>query len=184
MVHRGIQWLCPLALLCALVGCGGSPEGQSPNAGPVPASTPAASASTAVPDPLDPCTWLTTDEINRTLGASLGNGTRTNDQTRQIVTCNWTQSPYGVLGIALSLTPGEDAYETNMVVAPAYFDGEPNPITVAGAEKAYLVIKTDQNAWVIGMLVNARFVLIQVAIESATAEKAQSLAAQVATRMK
>jgi hypothetical protein len=54
---------------------------------------------------------------------------------------------------------------TNMDLAPAYFDGDPKPITVAGAEKSYLVIKKDQKAWVIGMLVNARFVLIQVAVD-------------------
>jgi hypothetical protein len=46
------------------------------------------------------------------------------------------------------------------------------------------VIKKDQKAWVIGMLVNGRFVLIQVAIDSASAENAQSLAAQIADRMK
>jgi hypothetical protein len=188
MVIRRIPLLCPLVLSCALVGCGGSPEGQSPNPSPAPESTqaaPAASASTVVPDPLDPCTWLTTDEINRTLAASLGDRTGRNDEARQIVTCNWTQpSPFGIVNIGLSLTPGADAYQTNLDLAPAYFDGEANPITVAGAEKSYLVIKKDQNASVIGMLVNGRFVLIQVAIDSATAEQAQSLAAQVASRMK
>jgi hypothetical protein len=170
--------LWPFVLWGALVGCGRSPEGQGRKASP-------AAASTVARDPLDPCTWATTDEINRTLAASLGEGTKKNDQVRQIVTCKWTQSsPIGIVDIGLSLTPGADAYQTNMDLAPAYFDGDAKPITVVGAEKAYLVTKKDQKAWVVGMLVNARFVLIQVAVDSATAGQVQSLAAQVAQRAK
>jgi hypothetical protein len=186
MVGRRIALLCPFVLCGALVGCGRSPEGQSRRASPASASAqapPGASASTVARDPLDPCTWATTEEINRTLAASLGEGTKTNDQARQIVTCKWTQSnPIGIVDIGLSLTPGADAYRTNMDLAPAYFDGDAKPITVAGAEQAYLVVKKDQRAWVIGMLVHARFVLVQVAVDSATVAQVQLLAAQVAKR--
>jgi hypothetical protein len=104
MVGQRIALLGPLALWGALVGCGRSSEGQSHKARPAPASaqTPSvASTSTVTPDPLDPCTWATTDEINRTLTASLGEGTKRNDELRQVVTCKWTQSsPIGILDSA------------------------------------------------------------------------------------
>jgi hypothetical protein len=193
MAGRGIALWWPIAVSCAVVGCGGgSTVGQSPRPAAPPAATqppPAAavpaSGAPAAPGVPDPCAVATTDEINSTLTASLGDGTRKHDEARQIVTCNWTQSsPFGILNIGISLTPGADAYQTNFDLAPAYFDGDPKSISVSGAQQAYLVIKKDQKAWVVGMLVNGKFVLIQVAIDSASAEKSQSLAAQIASRMK
>jgi hypothetical protein len=191
VVDKRLWPICSLALSLAWAGCGGgSNGGQSPNAAPAPASPqPPAAAVTAAapvaPGTIDPCTLVTTAEINRTLTASVGEGIKKHDAARQIVTCNWTQSsPFGILNVGISLTPGAEAYQTNFDLAPAYFDGDPKPITVSGAQQAYLVNKKDQKAWVIGMLVNGTFVLAQMAIESASAEKLQSLAAQVANRMK
>jgi hypothetical protein len=46
------------------------------------------------------------------------------------------------------------------------------------------VVKKDQKAWVIGMLINGRFALVQVAFDGASAEKSQALAAVIAGRLK
>jgi hypothetical protein len=147
---------------------------------PAPAAAPA-----PVRDPLDPCTWVTTEEVNSALSATLAEPTKKDDEARQIATCNWAQaSPFGIVDLGVSLTPGADAFQTNMDLAPAYFDGEARPLTIAGAEKAYLVSKDDPKASIIGMLVGGRFVLLQVAIADATAERAQALAATIASRLK
>ena len=78
---------------------------------------------------------------------------------------------------------GAESFDTNQDLAPAYFGGKAKKIEVPGAEKAYLVIADTFNAPVIGMLVNGSFVLLQVGVEGATPEQAQSLATLVAARV-
>lgn len=197
MFGRTTAWSYLVVLAAAMSACDAPADEKSPAASPAAASpsvaavakeSPSVSAPKAAADPLDPCTWVTTDEINRALSTSLSEPTKKKDDARQIATCNWTLpgefGPVGIVDIGVSLTPGAEAYQTNVDLAPAYFDGDATPISVAGAEKAYQVIKKDQNASVVGMLVGARFVLLQVAIEGAKAEQAQALAAQLASRIK
>jgi hypothetical protein len=130
---------------------------------------------------------VTTDEVNRALSASLGEPTKTKDDARQIATCNWTLQgefgPIGIVDIGVSLVPGAEAYQTNLDLAPAYFDGDATPISIAGADKAYQVIKSTGNASVIGMLIGGRFVLLQVSMAGAKPEQSQALAAQLASRV-
>jgi len=195
-----LAWSSILALAAVALGCDAPADGNAPAASPsAPAASPSAPAASpsapivptpaaapaAVRDPLDPCTWVTTDEVNHALSASLAEPTKKDDEARQIATCNWAQaSPFGIVDLGVSRTPGAEAFQTNMDLAPAYFDGEARPITIAGAEKAYLVSKNDPKASIVGMLVGGRFVLLQVAIDGATAEQAQALAATLASRLK
>jgi hypothetical protein len=196
MVGRTIAWSYSFALASMLLGCdapanetspAASPAAASPTAVAVAKESPPVSAPKAAADPLDPCTWVTTDEVNRALSTSLSEPTKTKDDGRQIATCNWTLpgefGPVGIVDIGVSLVPGAEAYQTNFDLAPAYFDGDATPISIAGAEKAYQVIKKGQNASVVGMLVGTRFVLLQVAIEGVKPEQSQALAAQLASRI-
>lgn len=186
-------------VLAALLGCDAPAAGTAPEvvpaagvvspASPAPTGPATAAKPTVDPpdpaDPSDPCTWLTTEELARALSATLEAPTKKKDDARQIATCNWTQTePFGIVDIGVSLVPGAEAYKTNLDLAPAYFDGPAEPIALVGADKAYLVIKKDPKASVIGMLVAGRFVLIQVAIEGTTADQAQALAAVLAGRVK
>jgi hypothetical protein len=198
-MRRRLAWSSTFGLAAVVLGCDAPAEGNAPAASPAasaaspaaPAASPTAptvpapaAAPAPVRDPLDPCTWATTDEVNRALSATLAEPTKKDDEARQIATCNWSQSsPFGIVDLGVSRTPGAEAFQTNMDLAPAYFDGEARPITIAGAEKAYLVSKNDPKASIVGMLVGGRFVLLQVAIDGATAEQAQALAATLASRL-
>jgi len=180
-----------VALLSAVAGCSGSAGEQRPTATTVnspsqsvsPSRTSEATGS-AVPVSLDPCALVSTEDINKTLSASVVADVPKPDESRQIVTCTWTQqSPFGIVNIGVANVPGAEAYQTNFDLAPGYFGGTPTAISVPGADKAYLVINDSTKTPVIGLLRNGEFVLVQIGIEGTTAEQGQALAAQVVSKM-
>lgn len=188
----GVKSLFASVLVSSLVvvGCGGTSESSS---GAPASGTPTASASAAAPaepvapavDREAPCTWVSAAEINRAVGTTFDEGTAKSDDARQIRTCNYQQtSPFAIVDIGLSLTPGADAFQTNWDLAPAYFDADPRALELTGAEKAYIIRKKDPAAWVVGLLVSGRFALVQVGVESASEDQAKALAGTIATRMK
>lgn len=178
------------ALLVWTAACGGSSDTGAPAATKAPATNATAAAAAPAPalappaDPANPCTFITTADLNSLLGSSLEDGSKKADDARQIVQCTWNQQPYGTVSIGVSQTPGADAYQTNWDLAPAYFDGDPEAITIAGAEKAYRVKRKDNESFVIGQLIKGRFVLLQIGyVSSANAEKAQRVAEKIASRL-
>ncbi|MEI8081898.1 MAG: hypothetical protein WCI74_08655 [Actinomycetes bacterium] len=183
----------PLSAVLALgvAGCSGSSSEQKPTATPVLSATQSASPSrtgeatgSAAPVSLDPCALVSTEDINKTLSASVVADVPKPDDSRQIVTCTWTQqSPFGIVNIGVAGVPGAEAFKTNFDLAPAYFGGDPKEISVPGADKAYLVINDSTKTPVIGLLRNGAFVLVQIGIEGTTTEQGQALAAQVVSRM-
>ncbi len=171
----------------ALAGCGGGSTSA-------PAESPPAAATSAAPSPVakdDACGLLTVEEINGVLGGPFGEGEQSTDDARQIVTCQYTMTddstgvelPVGIVAVGVSQIDGQESYDTNYELAPAYFGADPEPTEVPGADKAYIVIEEEMQAPVIGMLVGERFVSIQVGLEGATAEQAQQLATIAAGRV-
>jgi hypothetical protein len=133
---------------------------------------------------LDPCALVSTEDINKALSVSVVADVPKPDESRQIVTCTWTQSdPFGIVNIGVANIPGAEAYQTNFDLAPAYFGGDPKVISVPGADKAYLVINDSTKTPVIGLLRNGEFVLVQIGITGVTVDQGQALAAQVVSRM-
>ncbi len=174
----------------AIAGCGRSAEPPAAASDAPASSAPTAPRTTSAPAPpaVDrdaPCTWVSPAEVNAALGTAFDEGTAKSDDARQIRTCHYQQtSPFAIVDVALALVPGADAYQTNWDLAPAYFDADPRALELPGTEKAYVIPKKDPAAWIVGLLVNGRFALVQVAVESATEAQATALAATIATRMK
>jgi hypothetical protein len=166
-----------------LAGCSSTQQTSSPSSEEPSASAPA-EPSAATADAGDPCTLLTVDDINATLGTSFEPSSPVDDPARQIVTCKYTSADgTQIVDVGVSQTPGADAFKTNQQLAPAYFGGNAKEITVPGADKAYLVIADTYDAPVIGMLVGDTFALVQVGVEGTTPEKGEQLAATVAGRL-
>lgn len=183
--------LIALGMLLVLAGCGGS-EPAAPAVDTPAASSPPVAASEAAPGSADqPCDLLTADELNQVLGTSFTDGELTNDEARQIVTCTYTTTesvngvdvPTEIAVLAVSLVDGQESYDTNVDLAPAYFDNDAKPTQVDGADKAYVVIDKDTDSPVIGMLVGDQFAQIQIAADGASVEQAQQLAATMAGRL-
>lgn len=181
--------LIALGLLLVLAGCGGGTTSTAPAESP-PAASP--SVSQVAPVSADqPCDLLSAEELNQALGTSFTQGEQTEDEARQVVTCTYTTTesvngvdvPTEIVVLAVSLVDGQESYDTNVDLAPAYFDNEAEPIDVAGADKAYVVIDKDTDAPVIGMLVGDQFVQIQAAADGATVEQVQQLAETMAARL-
>lgn len=177
---RGTVLLAVAALGAVLTACSATP-----------AATPVTSLATPEPpqpaspagDPSKPCTLLSAADIDTALGTTVADGEETTDSARQIATCRFaTEDMTGIVDVGVSQIDGAESYETNRDLAPAYFGGDPRSVTIPGAEKAYLVIAETYDAPVIGMLVDGRFVLLQVGIEGTTPQQGEDLASLVATR--
>lgn len=170
-----------------LTGCGSStqttPAESSPSASAVSSPTPVASD--------DVCGLLSPDEINEVLGTQFPAGEQTSDDARQIVTCTYTMVdsstgvdlPVAIVNVGVSLIDGQESYETNVDLAPAYFGDEAQDTEVPGASQAYILTNEQTNSPVIGMLVGERFVQIQIGVENSTDDQAKTLAAMVAARV-
>jgi len=170
-----------------LTGCGSStqttPAESSPSASAVSSPTPVASD--------DVCGLLSPDEINEVLGTQFPAGEQTSDDARQIVTCTYTMVdsstgvdlPLAIVNVGVSLIDGQESYETNVDLAPAYFGDEAQDTEVPGASQAYILTNEQTNSPVIGMLVGERFVQIQIGVENSTDDQAKTLAAMVAARV-
>ncbi|MCU0279479.1 MAG: DUF3558 family protein [Candidatus Nanopelagicales bacterium] len=184
MMLRFAQTLTVVTVLL-LAGCGGSSD--------EPPATPSAAASEAAPSPVaadDACGLLSAEEINQVLGTTFTEGEQTTDDARQIVTCTYTMTdsssgvelPVGIVVVAVSQIDGQESYDTNVELAPAYFGNDPETTEVAGADEAYIVINEETQSPVVGALVGERFLQVQVGVEGATAEQAQELAALAVSR--
>ena len=150
-----------------------------------PASTAAATAASAAGSPAagaatasslaSPCALLTVDQISTATGVTVPDGSATKDDARQIQMCTW-QSTDPILIVAASLTDvaADDAFKTNVDLAPAYFDGDAQAITVPGADKAYAVQQPDVG-WVVGAVAKGRFVQVQVGGTDITQEQTVAL---------
>lgn len=160
-------------------GCAGSQSSSQPET-----SSAAASPVQQVGNPDDPCTLLTAEDINATLGTSFEASQAVEDPAREIVTCKYT-SPDGtqIVDVGVSQTPGAKAFTTNRDLAPAYFGGNAKAVDIPGADKAYLVIAETYDAPVIGMQVGSIFALVQVGVEGTTPEQGEQLAAIAAGRL-
>lgn len=178
-----------LALLVAIpvfvAGCG-STQTEAP--------TPTITASAAIPSPEavdDPCLLLTALDLNQVLGTQYDAGEKKTDDARQVVNCTYTitedvagtQLPVSITDVGLSKVDGQESFDTNRDLAPAYFGGDPKAIDVPGADTAYVVINEETQSPVLGMLVGEQFVLLQIGVEGATTEQAVSLAATAAARL-
>ena len=139
-----------------------------------PAGLAVASASTAG-TLASPCDLLTVDQIASATGVTVPDGTAKTDDARQVQMCTW-QSSDPVLIVAASLTDvgAEEAFKTNVDLAPAYFDGDAKIITVPGADKAYAGQQPDVG-WVVGAIAKGRFVQVQVGGTGITQEQTTTL---------
>ena len=188
-IHRA---RCLVAVLPLALACDPSPDTKTDTDASSSAKAPTQDGAAATPSPVsvdraNPCTFVRKAELETALGVSLAvEGDKRGDDAREIVSCNWTQlsGDIAVADIGVSSTPGEDAYKTNFDLAPAYFDGTPETITLEGADKAYLVTKGDQKAWVVGMLVAGKFMLVQLASDGGSPDKTKTLAALIAGRLR
>lgn len=175
-----------LSVSVLLVGCGGQEQSKG-------VDETAASAAAAAPSKVaaeDACGLLSADEINQVLGTQFTDGEESTDDSRQIVTCKFTMTdsntgvelPVAIVNVGVSLVDGQESYDTNFDLAPAYFGNDPAPTEVPGATKAYIVTNTETDSPVIGMLVGDRFVTLQIGVEGATNEQATELASLAAAR--
>ena len=183
MAMRALIGLGVVGLL--LAGCGGSTTSTE--------ASPSAVATSAAPSPVasdDACGLLSAEEINGVLGTTFESGTQNADDTRDIVTCNFTMTddstgvelPVSIVDVGTSLLDGQESYTTNQDLAPAYFGGDPKDVDVAGADKAYIVINEGTQSPVIGLLAQGRFILVQIGVEGATEQQAIELAQMAAAR--
>jgi Protein of unknown function (DUF3558) len=170
----------------ALSACGGAtsePAAVAPSSAPTStAAAPTAGSATAVGDP---CNLLQADVINQTLGTTVGDGASKPDEARQIVTCTWNQDDMlALVNVGLAQIDGTEAFKTNKDLAPAYFNGDPQPITIPGTETAYIVLDKElDNSPVVGMLIHGSFVLMQATAPGITKEQGIELATRVAQNM-
>ena len=91
--------------------------------------------------------------------------------------------PVAIVNTAVSLIDGQESYATNVDLASAYFGNDARDTEVQGATKAYLVTNEETQSPVIGMLVDDRFLQIQIGVEGATDAQAQQLAAMAAAKV-
>lgn len=173
--------------MTALAGCGGS-TAESPTTPPTEAASAAAAQPVAADDA---CGLLSAEEINAVLGTTFGEGEQVTDDAREIVDCKYTMTddstgvelPIAIVDVGVSQIDGEESYDTNADLAPAYFGGDPEDVDVPGADKAYVVTNAETQSPVLGMLVGERFILIQMGVEGATTEQAVELATLAASRV-
>ncbi len=176
-----------LAAVLGLTGC--SSSSTTTEASPPPSQT--SQAAPAPPAGEGACALLSAEEINQVLGTTFEAGEPKTDDARQISTCTFTMTdsssgvelPVSIVEVAVADTDGQEAYQTNVDLAPAYFGNEAETTQVEGATKAYLVNNEATQSPVIGMLVGETFAQIQIGVEGATPEQAQELAATAATRV-
>jgi hypothetical protein len=172
-----------------LAGCGSSTT-TSPSTAP--ATTDVASSPAVAPVTSDdPCSVLTAQDLNPVLGTDFADGTEEADDAREIVTCTYTMTdsstgvevPVAIVVIGMSLIDGQESFDTNVDLAPAYFGNDSESTEVPGAEKAYIVNNEETQSPVIGMLVGDQFLQIQIGVQGATADQARDLAATAASRI-
>jgi uncharacterized protein YceK len=182
---RNLAVVVVVGLSLFVAGCGSESSSESSSE---PVRSPSASASPVASD--DPCALLTADEINGVLATTFESGKAETDDAREIMTCTYTMTdsstgvdlPVGIVVVGQSLVDGQESYDTNVDLAPAYFGNDSEPVDVAGASKAYVVINESTTSPVVGMLVGEQFLQVQVGVEGATVEQAQQLAGTVASR--
>ncbi len=177
-----------LAAMVAVLGLAGcSSSTTTTEASPVPSQT----TQAAPPTGEGACALLSAEEINQVLSTTFEAGEPQTDEARQISTCTFTMTdsstgvelPVSIVEVAVADIDGEEAYQTNVDLAPAYFGNEAETTQVEGASKAYVVNNEATQSPVIGMLVGETFAQIQIGVEGATVEQAQELAATAATRV-
>lgn len=177
------------SLLLTLSACGsGTQEAADSPSAPAVTSAPAAASASAAPEvpagPISgPCDLLTAEQLTATLGVELGSGEETVDEARQVQTCQWATDDLTTIVVAgLTDVAAEEAYQTNVDLAPAYFEGDPVDTTVPGADKAYAVQQPDVG-WVVGAIAAGRFVQVQVGGTDITQAMAETLAADAIARL-
>ena len=174
-------------LMVVLTGCAGSTT-ESPSVAPAATTSSVAAQPVAIDDA---CGLLSAEEINGVLGTSFGDGEQTSDDAREIVDCKYTMTddstgvdlPVAIVDVGVSQIDGQESYDTNVDLAPAYFGGAPEPVDVDGADKAYVVTNAETESPVLGMLVGERFILIQIGVEGSTTEQAVALAQMAAAKV-
>lgn len=181
------------ALLATAAACGSTADVGEPSvAEPSVAEPPTAPAPTAGDEPPEaaaagpiagPCDLLTDGQIASAVGMELGAGAAKIDDARQVQTCTWTTDDLTtIVVVGLTDVAAEEAYQTNVDLAPAYFDGDPVETTVAGADRAYAVEQPDVG-WVVGAIAGDRFVQVQVGGYDITQTQAESLATAAVARL-
>jgi hypothetical protein len=157
-----------------------APSTQPPSAEPssaAPASSAAGSpaSSIAAVDLVGPCDLLTIDEIQAATGVAVPDGEETKDDVRKIQMCTWTATdPFLIVAASLTDVAAAEAFQTNVDLAPAYFDGDAALINVPGTDKAYSVQQPDVG-WVVGAIAKGRFLQVQVGGDTVTEEQVISL---------
>ena len=143
-----------------------------------------ASEPAPVSEPLtSPCDLLTLDQISVATGVTVPDGSATTDDARQIQMCTWQSTdPFLIVAASLTDVAADEAFKTNVDLAPAYFDGDPVTITLPGADKAYAVQQPDVG-WVVGAVAKGRFVQVQVGGSDITQEQAATLVQDAIARM-
>lgn len=97
--------------------------------------------------------------------------------------CTWQSTdPFLIVAASLTDVAAEDAFNTNVDLAPAYFDGNAVDVTVPGADKAYAVQQPDVG-WVVGAIAKGRFVQVQAGSSSVTREQVVALVQDAIQRM-
>lgn len=174
-------------LLLAVAACSSStpaePSSTTAGADSAAAAAPATSVAPVTAPLTGPCDLLTLEQIAAATGIEVPDGSADADEARQIQMCTW-QSTDPLLIVAASLTDvaAEEAFQTNVDLAPAYFDGDPVDITLPGADKAYAVQQPDVG-WVVGAVAKDRFVQVQVGGYDITQEQVATLVQDAITRL-
>jgi hypothetical protein len=97
--------------------------------------------------------------------------------------CTWTSTdPFTIVAASLTDVGAAEAYQTNVDLAPAYFDGDPVDTAVPGADKAYAVQQPDVG-WVIGAIAKGRFLQIQVGGDGITEAQVGALMQDAVNRL-
>lgn len=110
-------------------------------------------------------------------------GVETIEEARQVQMCTWQSTdPFTIVAASLTDVDADEAFQTNVDLAPAYFDGEAQTITLPGADKAYAVQQPDVG-WVVGAVAKGRFVQVQVGGTDITQEQAATLVENAIARM-
>jgi hypothetical protein len=146
--------------------------------------TPSTSAPAPSGEPLSgPCDLLSVEQITAATGITVPDGSAKADEARQIQMCTWQSTdPFLIVAASLTDVGAVEAFQTNVDLAPAYFDGDPVTISLPGAEKAYAVQQPDVG-WVIGAIAKGRFVQVQVGGNDVTQQQVATLVEDAISRM-
>jgi hypothetical protein len=169
-----------------LAGCSSAEQSTPATSAPESSAPAVAAPSPVAPSAAaaDPCLLLTPQEIDEALGTAVDGGRMQSNEANNVTQCTFTSAdPIAVVVTAVSLEDGQESYDLNAELAPGYFGGEAEEISVPGAEQAYLVIEEELQAPVVGMLIGDQFVQLQVGLEGAPPEQAEQLAATIAGRL-